>query len=513
MAAADSEDSSVHQGTGPGTTGARPPAPIGRHAVSGAMWSTAAGLIARGLSLVGTIILVRFLAPAEYGEVQAASVLVLSAGQFATLGVGAYIISFPKAGRAVAFHATVIHSVLGVAAVAAVWSLRDTLGPLFGAKQVSHFLPGLMLSLLLDRLSFMAERPVVRDLGFRKVSASRTLGEVTYTGVSIWFAWRGHGAMSVVYGNVARSAVKLLSLLASSDWREWAMPTRLQRKTMKALIPYGSVVTIVSVAEFGSRKWDNLLVARMFGLGVAGQYVMAYNLADLPSIQIGEQIADVLLASYAHIDPQKRPAALLRAATLMAMIMAPLSIGLGAVGPTVARAFFNPEWAMIGPFLLVLPMVLVVRPIGAVYSSYLMIVRGPKALMVTEIVGVALMLGLVLTVGRMGPLWVCGAIGVAFTARTLIYMWFVQKLDGVKVRDGLLRFLPIFAACIPMVAAVTGVRVGLLRLGIDRPGVSLLLEVVAGGLVFVAAVLLLARDTSRDFMNLVLGALRRRMST
>jgi hypothetical protein len=41
---------------------------------------------------------------------------------------------------------------------------------------------------------------------------------------------------------------------------------------------------------------------------------------------------------------------------------------------------------MIGPFLLVLPMVLVVRPIGAVYSSYLMIVRGPKPLMVTEIV-------------------------------------------------------------------------------------------------------------------------------
>ena len=496
----------------------RGPAPpggtsIGRHAVSGAMWSTAAGLVARALSLVGTIILVRFLAPAEYGEVQAASVLVLSAGQFATLGVGAYIISFPRSGRIVAFHATVIHVVLGLAAVAAVWGMRDMLGPLFGAKHVSQFLPGLMLSLVMDRLSFMAERPVVRDLGFRKVSASRTLGEVTYTGVSIWCAWQGYGAMSVVYGNIARSAIKLLSLLASSDWREWAKPTRLQVKTMRELIPYGSVVTIVSVAEFGSRRWDNLLVARMFGLGVAGQYVMAYNLADLPSVQIGEQIADVLLASYAHIDPEKRPAALLRAATLMAMIMAPMSIGLGAVGPTVARAFFNPEWAMIGPFLLVLPMVLVVRPIGAVYSSYLMIVRGPKPLMVTEITAVVLMLGLVLTVGRTGPLWVCGMIGVAFTIRTLMYMWFAQRLDGVKVRAGLLRFLPIFAACIPMVAAVVGVRVGLIHLGIDRPIVSLLLEVVAGGLAFIPAVLLLARDTSKDFMNLVMGALRRRMSS
>ena len=219
----------------------------------------------------------------------------------------------------------------------------------------------------------------------------------------------------------------------------------------------------------------------------------------------------MLLASYAHIDPEKRPAALLRAATLMALIMAPLSIGLGAVGPTVAQAFFKPEWAMIGPFLLVLPMVLVVRPIGAVYSSYLMIIRGPKPLMITEITAVVLLLGLILTIGRMGPLWVCGMIGVAFTVRTLMYMWYAQRLDGVRVRDGLVKFLPIFAACIPMVAAVTGVRVGLGHLGIDRPGLSLLLEVVAGGLVFVPAVLLLARESSKDFMNLVLGALRRRM--
>src|SRR5829696_7404475 len=143
---------------------------IGRHAVSGAMWSTAAGLVARALSLVGTVLLVRFLAPADYGEVQAASVLVLTAGQFATLGVGAYIISFPKAGRAVAFHATAIHVSLGLVAIAALWALRSTLAPMFDAPHLARFLPGLMLSLLLDRLSFMAERPVVRDLGFRTVS-------------------------------------------------------------------------------------------------------------------------------------------------------------------------------------------------------------------------------------------------------------------------------------------------------------------------------------------------------
>jgi hypothetical protein len=64
-----------------------------------------------------------------------------------------------------------------------------------------------------------------------------------------------------------------------------------------------------------------------------------------------------------------------------------------------------------------------------------------------------------------------------------------------------------------MVAAVIGVRVGLDQLGSDSAVLSLILEIIAGGLAFVAAVLLLARDTSRDFLNLVLGALRRRLGS
>jgi lipopolysaccharide exporter len=494
-------------------SGEHPDSAIARKAVSGAMWSTAAGLIARALSLVGTVLLVRFLAPSEYGEVQAASVLVLTASQFATLGVGAYIISFPKSGRAVAFHATFIHVGLGIMAMALVWVLRDQLGPLFEVPNVGRFIPGLIVSAVLDRLSFMAERPVVRDLGFRRVSVSRTLGEITYTVVSVYAAWRGHGAMSVVYGNAARSLVRLLSMLVISDWREWAMPCRLDVKVLKQIVPYGAVVSIESLAEFGARRWDNLVVTRLFGTGVAGQYVLAYNLADLPSIQIGEQIADVLLASYAHVDPERRPAAVVRAATLMALVMCPLSIGLGAVGPTIARAFFKPEWSLIGPFLMVLAMVLVVRPIGAVYSTYLMIVKGPKPLMYGEILAVALMMVLLLTVGRMGPLWICAMVGVAFAFRALFFMWYFQRTDGVTISSGLVRLLPIFLACVPMVAAVVGTRMGLLQAGIDRPVVSLILEIIAGGVAYTGCVVLLARDASEDFLGLVRKALRRRLAS
>jgi lipopolysaccharide exporter len=500
------------EAAGPTSTTAGPAATsaIAHQAVAGAMWGSAASLMARALSLVGTVLIVRFLTPAEYGAIQSAAVAVLTASQFATLGVGPYIVTFPRAGRAVVFHATVIHVSLGAAALALVWACAGRLGITFDAPLLPRFVPGLCLAVFVDRFTFMAERPVIRDLGFRTVSISRTAGDVTFTLVSVALAWGGLGAMAVVWANIARAFVRLGLMLALSNWRQWAQPAPLDRALVRTLFSYGTVVTVESIAEFGSRRWDNLLFARLFGSGVAGNYVLAYNLADLPAIQIGEQIADVLLASYAHVDPKNRAVAVLRAATLMTLIMAPLSIGLGAVGPTVARAFFPAEWTLLGPMLVLLPMMLVMRPIGAVYSAYLMSIRGPRLPMWGEILAVLAMLLLIALFGRHDPLLAIVMVGVAFSVRTLVLMWGVQRTDGVRVGAGLRRFFPIFVACVPMVAAVIGVRRALLAAGIDRPVVSLGLEIAAGGVAYVAAASVLARATVRDLLGLVRGTLQKR---
>jgi lipopolysaccharide exporter len=486
------------------------PRSLAGRALSGAVWTTATGLAARLLSLVGTVLLVRFVAPGEYGEAANASVLVMTASQLATLGVGTYVVANPRAGRAVVFHATFIHVVLGAIALAVVWAGRHRLGAFIDAPALGRFIPGLAVALLVDRVTFMAERPVVRDLGFRRISVSRTLGEVSYTAVSVLAAWRGAGGMAIVYGNLARSGVRFGVLLLLSSWREWATPVPLAAHTLRTLASYGSIVALNDGAGFASRRWDNLLVSRLFGPAVAGQYILAYNLADLPSVQVGEQITDVLFASFAHVPEERRAAALVRTATLLTLLMAPLSIGLGAVGPSIVAAFFPPAWAALGPLLFALAAVLTVRPIGSAFGVYVQIRRGPLPCAVGEIVGLLTMLVLVYTVGRLGPLWVCMMVGVAFAARALVFLWYVQRTDGLRISACVAPLAPIFVACAPMIAAVLAVRHGLVALGLHRPVLSLALEISVGALAYAVAVFALARPAVVDFLGLVRKTLRRR---
>ena len=76
----------------------------------------ATGVGMRVVGLIGTLVLTRFIAPAEYGDVSAAAICVLSANQLAYFAFSQYVIA-NKSPADVAFQAAVIHFGLGVVAM------------------------------------------------------------------------------------------------------------------------------------------------------------------------------------------------------------------------------------------------------------------------------------------------------------------------------------------------------------------------------------------------------------
>jgi lipopolysaccharide exporter len=486
---------------------------IARKAVRGAAWTIATGIGSRALGLVGTLALTRFVAPDIYGEVSAASVITLLFNQFSTWGVGQYVIAKPKAGREIAWHATVVHVGVGAVALLLAVLLRTPLGPFFNAPTMGQYVPLFALSVMLDRLSFMPERVLVRDMRFGPIGIARTAGEITYTGVSLGLAVLGWGGMAIVWGNVARSAIRVVMMVRAADSQDWLSPSPIRWETIKTLLGFGLPLSVGAFAGFASRRVDNLLVSRFFGPTVMGHYNLAYNLADIPAVQVGEQIGDVLLPSFAQLEEHKRADALLRSTTLLALIMFPLAIGLGAVSPTVVAAFFDYRWAPVAPMLMLLSALSVARPIGWTISSYLVARDRPRVVSILELFKVFALLGTIIVLGRRSPEWTCLAVGVAFGLHTLASLWVVQLSDGISLFKFLGRLLPPLLACVPMVAAILGVRHGRAYLGWHHAMVGLVAETTAGGVAYVLSALVLARTATREFLRLIKHAIGKRRGT
>src|SRR4029453_40323 len=116
----------------------------------------------------------------------------------------------------------------GVAAVIGTMMLGGPLGRWSGAPGLAEFLPVLMLSTLLERIVYVPERLLVRNLRFGWLSVARAGGELTYTAVSVIFAAQGGGARPFGWGCPARSAFRFVAIVPAVGIREWLEPHRLQ---------------------------------------------------------------------------------------------------------------------------------------------------------------------------------------------------------------------------------------------------------------------------------------------
>ena len=478
-------------------------------AVSGAAWTILSGVGARGLGLVGTVILTYYLARDVIGEVADASVVTLLATQFSSVGVGQYLVAKPEAGRDLAWHAVLLHLSLGVLALGACFVFVNPLGSWLNAPTLGRYLPGLALAVLLDRVALVPERLLARDLRFRTIGLERTAGELTYTSVSVTLAILGLGGMAVVYANVARSFLKLAIVVAVVPRGDWLTPSRLSLRTMRDLLRFGIPVSLGASAGQAARKFDNILISSLFGANVVAVYNLAYNVADVPAVQVGEQIGDVLLPSFARLDPAAQKAALVRSSGLLGLVVFPLAVGLGAIAPTLVRAILRPEWWDVGPMLTVLAALSVTRPLGWTIASYLQARDRPTAIMYLEGLKLVCLIAFIVALGRFGPLWACGAVGIAFGAHALASIWVVQRLDGVPFFRLLGRAVPPLAACVPMIGAVLAVRYW----GNEaRPFLALGEEIGVGALAYVASAFLVAGPTARDLVRVVREARRKNAS-
>jgi lipopolysaccharide exporter len=483
---------------------------LGSRAVSGAAWTILTGVGARGLGLVGTVVLTYYLARDVIGEVSDASIVTLLATQFSTIGLGQYLVAKPNAGRDVTWHAVVFHLVLGVLALGACLLFVEPLSAWMKAPTLARYLPGLTVAVLIDRVTLVPERLLVREMKFRTIGLGRSAGELTYTLSSVGLAMAGLGGMAVVYANIVRSLLRLVIVASVVPRADWLTPTRFSMATTRELLRFGLPFSLAASAGQASRKIDNVLISSFFGTEVVAVYNLAYNVADVPAVQVGEQIGDVLLPSFAHMDHESRKAALVRASGLLGLIVSPLAVGLGAIAPTLVRAILRPEWADVGPMLTVLSVLSVTRPMGWTISAYLQARDRPSVMMYLEVFKIVSLVALMVALARFGPLWACGGVGIAFTIHAVASIWLVHRLDGIPFFGLLWRAVPPLAACAPMVAAVLGARWWMQRVGLDQRFVDLAGELTVGAIAYVASAFVIARSTTRDFLELAGNAIRKR---
>ena len=475
---------------------------IAQKAVSGAAWNIVASLGARVIGVVATLIITRFIAPGEYGEVIGAAILVQTCVAISQLGLLQYLAVKRDAGPDVAFHVTLYTSLVCSAALGVALLEHDRIGPFFGVHELGKYLPWLCVAGMMDRLSSIPERLLYRNLRFRFVALTRAGGELAFSAGAMLMAALGKGGMAIIVATLLRSGLRSLIFVVAIHPRTWLRPHPLRWSTTRAMFSFGLPLSVSNIAGVLSTRWDNLITSRYFGPGVMGAYNLAYGLSEMPVTQVAEQVGDVLLPSFAQMAPEERRKTLGRSMALLGIIVFPLAVGLAAVSDTLARAFFDAKWAGVGPMLAMLSVLSITRPVIYIVVSYMQASSRVFAVSSIEVTKMFVLFAMMILAAPYGIMALCGAVGLAFFFQAIAGLWVVTR-DGLSLGGTLLGLARPLLSTLPMAAAVLGARWGLAAVGLQSPKLGLIVEIIVGAVVYVPSAFLIAGDTARDLLSLI----------
>ena len=473
---------------------------VARQAAHGVAWNMLFGVSTRMLQLVGTLVLTHLLPPEEYGPVIAASILVTTASIFTSFTFGQYLIA-KRAPPEVAIQAMALHIGLGVVAMGAIYAFRQPLGTFFGTPDTGQYVIGYVVAYLLDRSRYVPERLILRALRFRTVASINASGELAYMAcalatASMWGPW------SIVFGVLVRSALTCVLYFRAAPRAEWLAPLRFRADQVRDLFGYGLPLMIGSISDQLATRCDNLIMSRQFDAAVMGRYNLSYSLAEMPVNSIAVQIGDVLMPAFSKMEDESRQGAVVKAAALMSLIVSPLGVGLAAVAPTVVAAFFNAKWGpTMASMLAILSIMSVFRPMTWSAIAYLQAVQKTRLVMYSSFFRAIGVLALVGAFGYLGDEdWACVGAAIGFALHSVLTIIAAGRVAGFSASAYLIGVARPLLPSVPMFFAVVGTARGLEQL--EAPLlISLIAQVVVGGVVYVAAAFVMLNRTVREVLR------------
>jgi lipopolysaccharide exporter len=481
---------------------------IAKQAARGVAWNMALGVSTRVLTLVATLVLTRFIAPDDYGPVITASIVVLTASAFTSFAFGQYLIA-KRAAPGVAVQAMVLHLGLGVAAMAVAYGLRALIGGWLDAPAMSQYVLGFAFAQLIDRARYVPERLIMRALRFRTLAMINGAGEVAYTATALASAY-WWGAYAIMFATIVRSVVTSSLFLYAAPRSEWMVRVQLRAADVRDLMMYGWPIMVANVTDTATRRWDNLVVTKLFSAGVMAHYQLAYSLAEMPIINVAEHIGEVLMPAFSRMEEGQRERAAIRAAALMGLVVSPLGVGLGAIAPTVAATIFDARWQSMAPMLTILSVMTVFRPMTWSAIAYVQAVQRTRVVMWSSFLRAIVVLSLVAICGYAGgPLWACVGAGLGFAVHSVLTIIAASHATGLSAAAYLGGVMRSLLPCVPMFFAVEAVARALAGLGVPNL-VSLVAQIAAGAVIYIAAAFVLVRPSVNELLRLGREAIRRR---
>ena len=309
-----------------------------------ARWRLGGAVVGAGLQFGVGVLLARLLAPADFGVVALAYVVLGLARSLCDVGIGDAIVQRQEVTNRHVRTAATFSVLMGMAVAGVLAVLAPAFASMMRDGRVVPVLRVLSVALAIRSAAIVSDAMLRRRLEFKTQVVIETSSYVVgYGCVAVGLALRGYGVWSLVWGALAET---LLSSIAQIAIVRHDIRPMLVRQELAQLLGFGAGATMGTWANYVALNGDYFVVGRSMGAVSLGLYVRAYTLMKLPHTYVASALSRVMFPAFASVqtEPTRLRRGYLLLTEVVAIVAAPSMAVLAVVAPHFVRAVYGHQW-------------------------------------------------------------------------------------------------------------------------------------------------------------------------
>lgn len=331
-------------------------------------WNYAGSFTRAGLGFGTSIVLMRLLGPAPFGQVAVAILLFGFGNLLAGIGVGSALVQSASIDERDIRFCFTSQMIVGCAASLLLLLSAPAWATFFHQPELTRLLRFVAPMFIFQSFGTTSSAVLSRRQNTRPIQTAIVLSNaIAYLGVAIPMALLGWGVWSLVAAYLTQSLLN--SVLVYLRVRHSLVPL-LHRDGAK-LFRFGLHVLGANLSSWGISNLDNTVVGRVAGPVALGIYSRAFSLAQMPSESIMGNLLQVLLPAFSKFqtDTKRLARVYMGAFGVAAIVLLPPFCAMAVVPGVIILGLYGTKWA--GAIYLFQPLALAV-PVNA-----LMALSGP----------------------------------------------------------------------------------------------------------------------------------------
>lgn len=451
-------------------------------------WALASQVSRQAITFLTTILLARFLSPAEFGIVGMATVFTGFVAILNDVGIGGALIQKESVTEEHLASMFWLNLVAGIGLCGITWLIAPALATFFDSPPLTEVLRSLGFLFIAGALGVVQQCVLMRELNFRGLSLVETAATLLSALLAFILAWRGFGYWSLVTQLVLVPTVTTAGLWLTSRWRPRFV---FKWRAAKELLSFGMHMAGFNGINYLARNMDYLVVGKFLGPTALGHYSLAFRLMMYPLQSISTAVGRVafpVLSRRANDLSQVREG-YLKLIKGVSLATFPMVVGIFSIAPDFVLLAYGPEWAATGRILQILCLAGLVQSVGTTVGVVYQSLGRPD---------IQLRMALANATLTVLSLWVgvrWGIYGVATAYSAFAFAWVHFSLFvATRVLD--LSYFNMYARLMPALIAAVSMGVGLtyLRTLVARMSPLWLLSLVGAGAIIYGVLLCALRQ-------------------